>query len=421
MKVSSSLVVASIAFASSLVSASPLATRKASKAKNNTADASNAAGALYFITNEPAGNHVVASAIGTDGKLTFGKAHCTQGRGQHGVTDPDGPDGLFSQGSVKVSAAANALVAVNPGSNTVSMFSINPENPIDMKLIGGPVSSEGEFPMSVALNKNGTMACVLNGGAVNGVMCYSIDQNMGLMAMNNSLRSLGLNQTTPPAGPAGTTSHIVFSEDNTKLIASVKGTPPNDPGFLATWDISPDDGSLSQDFTKATPSQGGLLPFSMTVIPGKNAILATDAGVGFDIFDFSGGNNASSSIVPIEGQKATCWSSFSEKTGNFYLTDIGTATVTEVNVDDNLKGSIVKQYPQTAGSGTIDNDIANVGGNDFMYVLGANATQIDVLSLGAPGQAQGIQTFDIAGPAKAAGVKINPFNLQGMTSFIKKN
>lgn len=107
-----------------------------------------------------------------------------------------------------------------------------------------------------------------------------------------------------------------------------------------------EDGTLSPDFTSVAPQAGGLLPFSMTIIPGKNAILATDAGVGFDIFDFSGnadaGNANGSSVVPIDGQMATCWSSFSNETGNFYLTDIGTAMVTEVNVDSNLKGTIVK-------------------------------------------------------------------------------
>jgi hypothetical protein len=91
----------------------------------------------------------------------------------------------------------------------------------------------------------------------------------------------------------------------------------------------------------------------MTLIPGKDALLATDAGVGFDVFDLAdvraGGSSASavtadgaSSVNPISGQVATCWSSFSKETGNFYLTDIGTAMVTEVNVDDNLNTTIVK-------------------------------------------------------------------------------
>lgn len=120
----------------------------------------------------------------------------------------------------------------------------------------------------------------------------------------------------------------------------MKGVPPT-PGFLAVWDVATD-GSLSPVFKTITPSQGGLLPFSMTVIEGKNALLATDAGVGFDIFDLSTSGGNASSVVPIDGQSATCWSSFSNQTGNFYLTDIGTSMVTEVNVDDNLKGSIVK-------------------------------------------------------------------------------
>ena len=174
-----------------------------------------------------------------------------------------------------------------------------------------------------------------------------MDSTQGLVAIPNTLRAIGLNQTTPPNGPAGTTSHVVFSEDGSKLIASVKGVPPT-PGFLAVWNVAAD-GSLSQDFVNVTPGKGGLLPFSMTVIPGQNALLATDAGVGFDIFDLStvGTSNLTSaspksSVNPINGQSATCWSSFSTKTGNFYLTDIITAQVTEVNVDNNLKGTIVK-------------------------------------------------------------------------------
>lgn len=85
-----------------------------------------------------------------------------------------------------------------------------------------------------------------------------------------------------------------------------------------------------------------MLPFSITPIPGKNAVLNTDAGVGFSVFDFSRGDVASSTVIPIKGQKATCWSAYSSKTGTFFLTDVGTATVTEVKVDQNLRGSIVK-------------------------------------------------------------------------------
>ncbi|KDR79513.1 hypothetical protein GALMADRAFT_223700 [Galerina marginata CBS 339.88] len=417
MLVPISYLLAAIGFASS-VSALPA---QQSKGSAN----SGIAGAAYFITNDPIGNRIVSMNIASNGKLSSVVSTNAGGRGAHGITSPNGPDPLFGQGAVKTSAAAKMLVTINPGSNTVSMFSINPNNPANLKMVGHPASSEGEFPMSVAINAKGTMVCVLNGGAVNGVNCYTPDAKLGLVAKPNTLRSLGLNQTTPATGPAGTTSHIVFSEDGSKLIASVKGVPPT-PGFLATWDIAAD-GSLSAEPVKSTPASGGLLPFSMTVIPGMNAILATDAGVGFDVFNFGGkvgkGSKASSSatstIVPISGQKATCWSSFSPKSKNFYLTDIGTSTITEVNVDANLKGTIVKQYPQAPGSATIDNDIATIGANSFLYVLSPNATTVNVLSVNTPGKATSVQNFNFASAAKAAGVTIDKNNLQGMTTFIR--
>jgi 6-phosphogluconolactonase (cycloisomerase 2 family) len=73
------------------------------------------------------------------------------------------------------------------GSNTISMFSINPDHPSQLTAVGDPVPSEGEFPMSLAFNKQGTMLCVLNGGQVNGVNCYKVDPQNGLQAMSGTL------------------------------------------------------------------------------------------------------------------------------------------------------------------------------------------------------------------------------------------
>ncbi|KAH9897739.1 hypothetical protein C8Q73DRAFT_641056 [Cubamyces lactineus] len=405
---------ASILAASSLVSAVPLQRRGTKMMTSKTRF--DAAGAVYFITNEPSENMIIAASINSDGTLNLDRAVSTGGHGAHGITDPLGPDALFSQGAIKASAKGQVLATVNPGSNTVSLFSIDPKTPTNIQPLGDPISSEGEFPMSLAFNSDGSRLCVLNGGTVNGVICYNVDKKNGLSAMSNTLRSLGLNQTTPATGPPGTASHLVFSEDGKQLLASVKGVPPN-PGMIAVWDVA-DDGSLSADFKAVAPPSGGLLPFSMTIVPGKNAVLSTDPGIGFDVFDLSGGN--SSSAVAIDGQSATCWSSFSTKTGNFYLTDIGTSIVTEVNIDDNLKASIVKQYPQTNGSSTIDNDIATVNGKDFMYVLAPGTQSVEVLSLDAPGKAQHVQSLQISGPAKASGVTISTNNLQGMTAFLRQ-
>ena len=62
-------------------------------------------------------------------------------------------------------------IPVQPGSNTVSLFSIDPRKPTNIQPLGDPISSEGEFPISVAFNSAGTTLCALNGGSVNGVKC----------------------------------------------------------------------------------------------------------------------------------------------------------------------------------------------------------------------------------------------------------
>ncbi|KAI0040256.1 hypothetical protein FA95DRAFT_1585087 [Auriscalpium vulgare] len=434
MKLTSTFAALCVLATSSLVSAGPLLTRKVVVMNDSAKQNANfSQGAVYFITNEPSGNFVVSADIKQDGTLNLARAITTNGRGQHGDDGGvNGPDGLFSQGAVKASASGKVLAAVNPGSNTVSLFKINADNPSELTHFGTPVSSEGEFPMSLAFNSKGDQLCVLNGGQINGVSCYKIDSNLGLVAQNNTVRQLNLNQTTPANGPAGSASHIIFTEDGKNLVAAIKGNPgpPANPGFLAVWQVQTD-GTLSEFFKKVEPSSGGLLPFGMSIIPGKNAILATDAALGADVFDFgqqpqadssSGGNNSNAkgtSTLKIDGQGATCWATFSKQSGNFYVTDIKTSTVTEINVNDQLNATIVKQYPLKNDSATIDLDAASVNGKDFLYVLQPNSTSIQVLSVNAPGKASELQNIDIAGPASAAKLTISKANLQGMTTFVK--
>lgn len=156
----------------------------------------------------------------------------------------------------------------------------------------------------------------------------------------------------------------------------MKGDSKNN-GFIAIFGVQ-NDGSLANQHKTITPP-GNSQPFGMTIIPGKNALLVADASIGFDIIDLNGNKSAA---VKINGQNETGWTSFSQKTGNFYLTDIGTSIISEVNVDNNLNAKVVKvrtqlilpfltlitataqQYKQTANSATMDSDVISVGGNE---------------------------------------------------------
>ena len=89
------------------------------------------------------------------------------------------------------------------------------------------------------------------------------------------------------------------------------------------------------------------MPFSLTPIPGTNAILSADPAVGFEIYDFDNRKGrddetvATSRVTAVSGQKAICWSTFSSRSGNFYLVDAGSAVVREVHIAKNLDATVV--------------------------------------------------------------------------------
>jgi len=57
-----------------------------------------------------------------------------------------------------------------PGSNTVSLFRIDPKDPAKLTTVGDPVPSFGDFPTSVAFNHAGDRLCVMNSGRAASIM-----------------------------------------------------------------------------------------------------------------------------------------------------------------------------------------------------------------------------------------------------------
>ncbi|KAG8954275.1 hypothetical protein FRC04_000500 [Tulasnella sp. 424] len=368
-------------------------------------------GAAYVINNDPSGNSILASNIANDGTLTFGAAISAGGIGLHGNnTNPNAGDPLFSQDAIKV--VGGYLYTVNSGSNTIVMFKINPENPSDLTMIGQPVNSGGDFPLSIAVSEWGQV-CVLNGGAVSNVSCFKADPANGLTALPDAIRVLPLNQTTPPSGPPGSASDIIFTPSH-KLLAS--GLSESQPGYIAEWAVDPTTGQLSQDFVKNTISSPGMNPFGMTPIPGRDAILSADPAVGYAIWDLTT-VSATSNVISVSGQMAICWSTYSASTQSFFLMDPGASEVVEVAVDGSLQSTTVKQYQLATGSGPLDGAVGSVAGKDYLYVLSAAMTSIDVFALPSKGGAEPVQTFNLTTAVNDM-TPVSSKNLQGMAIYV---
>jgi len=311
----------------------------------------------------------------------------------------------------------NHMFLVNAGSNSVSMFSINPSNPLDIKLVGRPVSSVGEFPLSLCTSKKTGNVCVLSGGKLNGVQCYQVDRNHGLKPFGK-FHSLGLNLTTPPVAPLGTVSQVLFSEDGSKLRVSVKGFDATTRGYLATWDVA-HDGTLSSTYTKAVPTMGdGIYPFGMTNIIGSSSgVMVTDPALGLTVFDFS---RPKTTYVPlvIAGQMSTCWAIFSKTTNSYWLTDSDANKVYEVAVDPkSLKSKLLSSFKLGNLENPGDEAIGSVSGKEYLYTLApfAGSGTLSVFSL-KKGGSKLIQTYDFGGQIR--GIKFNPTNLAGVATYM---
>src|SRR5579864_6753073 len=80
------------------------------------AQTTNAAGAVFVMTNAADQNEIITYQRRADGSLQEGRSFRTGGRGSGGVTDP-----LGSQGSLTLSQDHSLLFAVNAGSGEISV------------------------------------------------------------------------------------------------------------------------------------------------------------------------------------------------------------------------------------------------------------------------------------------------------------
>ena len=117
--------------------------------------------------------------------------------------------------------------------------------------------------------------------------CFNVDTERGLTPIRDTLRLFGANETTPPIGPFGTFSVVVFNDAGTELLALKKGFSDEEhgkyfkflevgsivmrireKGFLAVWNVLPA-GVLTPTAQVLTVPGPGYGPFSLTSTPGR--------------------------------------------------------------------------------------------------------------------------------------------------------
>ncbi|RFU80131.1 hypothetical protein TARUN_2094 [Trichoderma arundinaceum] len=357
--------------------------------------------AIYTLSNEEH-NSVIALPIGSNGLLSKGTTTSTYGAGSNILVVKDNkkqlgaPDALASQSALTI--AGNHLFAINAGSNTVTMFAIDPLNPARLTMIGRPVSVPGDFPNTVAASAKNQLVCVGTSGARSGVSCASFSSK-GIGKMDQ-LRPVGLKQTTPPVGPTSTISQVFFSGDEETLFAAVKGNPAtNTTGVLGIFSVEePCDGHAAVSVSengKLTSVDGTIVLFGSSTIQGSSDLFVTDAAFGAAVLsvDVETGAATVKSKATIEGQKATCWVAISPETNTAFVTDVALNRVVELSLTDASIQSVT-DLSANGDPGLIDLRAAG----SFVYALSpGNGTTLPAVTVIDARSKKQVQHFQLKG------------------------
>lgn len=304
-------------------------------------------GAVYFMTNSPGGNAVVAYHRSARGELTYADSYATGGAGSGA--------GLGSQGALTLTENGQWLLAVNAGSHDVSVFRVLP----DTLQLAARTPSGGANPISVTAH--GSLVYVLNAGGGGNISGLTLSAQGNLTPLAGSTQALG-----GAIGPA----QVSFSPDGQQLVVTAKATSQ-----ILTFDVGQD--GLASAPT-AYPSAGAT-PFGFGFSK-QNTLIVSEA--------FGGAANASavSSYRLGEGslqtvspsvattQTAACWIAVTGNGKYAYATNAGSGSISGYAVGNDGSLTLADAQAGLTTGGPLD--AAFSVNSQFLYVLTGGGTPV---------------------------------------------
>jgi 6-phosphogluconolactonase (cycloisomerase 2 family) len=327
---------------------------------------------LFVQTNQPSGNKIAVYDRHWDGTLSFKAKYATGGNG--GVADGAPSDPLASQGSLVTADNGRILLAVNAGSDTVSVFAVSGDH-LKLRQV---TSSGGSFPASIAVH--GDLVYVMNSGDAGALQGYRLAGDR-LHAIHGSSRSLGLANVTPP-NFLTSPGQVGFSPDGSRLIVTTKVSG----SLIDVWGVR-HNGRLSDDpVMNASTSP---VPFAFT-FDRHGRLITVEAAMGqLSTYSLNPDNTlAGIGTTASNGQAALCWIAFAR--GFYYGTNTGSNTISSFRVAHDGTPTLVAAVAATTDPGPTD--MAVSADQRYLYVQGGAAGSVDVFRVGWDGSLTQIDT-----------------------------
>jgi len=369
---------AAAATAAAVALAAPAAASAATAHRQNAGQA----GAVFVQTDNTAGNQVVSYARSASGTLTLAGTYDTGGLG--GQLTGSVVDHLASQGSLQYDAQRHLVIAVNAGSNSVTVFGARGTRLHRRQIIG----SGGQFPVSVAIR--GNLVYVLNalrGGAVQG---YRLSPAGHLAFLRGSHRRLGLNQAATPQF-TNTPGQVAFSPGGTQLIVTTKANG-NDIDVFGVRQ----GGRLSA--SPVVNAEGSTVPFGVAFDQAGHLVIADSGSNALSTFALGAGGTVTLIDSVGTGQAATCW--VAPAGGTLYASNAGSGNIS--GYTSSASGQLTLLGQTSTDPGTVDAAASPDG--QFLYVQTGGNGIVDEFSVAAGGALTSVGSVTVAGAAGGEGI-----------------
>jgi 6-phosphogluconolactonase (cycloisomerase 2 family) len=304
-------------------------------------------GAVYTMSNAVDGNAVIVFDRSLDGRLRRAGSIKTGGTGSGAA--------LGSQGSIVVSDDEHWLLAVNAGSDDVSVFEVQPRG---LRLTDR-VSAGGTQPVSVAMH--GRFVYVLDAGS-NNIAGFMLSKRGQLESLPGSIRPL----SAPAAGGA----QVSFNAQGDLLAVTEKAT-----SRIVTFEINRD--GLPGD--AQVQASSGPTPFGFGFGRRDRLFVSEASGAvsSYDVDD-DGKIRVISGSVPTK-QLAACWIAVTPDGRFTYTTNNGSGSISGYAIGFGGDLTPLNRDGRTALTGGADSNPADMAlsrGGQFLYSVNTGAGTI---------------------------------------------
>ena len=334
------------------------------------ADGKLRSGAVYAMTNDAAGNQVLAYSRSADGTLALEGAYATGGEGTSRIR-------LSSQGPVVLTKDGRQLLVANVGSSEISVFDVRRDG-LELRSV---VPSGGSTPNSITVR--GDLVYVLNNGGtgLGNVTGFHLTNDSALVPIAGSTRPLSEAGSDP--------AQVSITPDGDSLVVTEKAT-----NRILIWRLTRND----EPFGRQIHDSDGETPFGFDFTRDGTFVVtnAEEGRIGeasASSYTLEGGFRTISGSVR-DFRSEVCWTVISKDQRYAYVTNFGDGTISSYTIGSDGSIALLESIAATTTFGELSiRDADQSKDGRYLYAIDITSRMVHGWAIQKDGSLTSIGAF----------------------------